>query len=123
MSYTRRIMYTCLRTLEANFPFLMAPKLHIQRLYRNKLSIPHENDFRAISFLPEIPDSLYVDIGANHGQSIDAILMMNRTCRVKSFEPNHLLYTKLVDQFQWNSRVEIYNYALGNETGEFTLYI
>ena len=74
-----------LRTLQTNFPYLLDTKFTLMRLYRNKLGIPFEKDFHALQLFPNIGEVLFLDVGANRGQSTDAILMQTKNSRVQLF--------------------------------------
>lgn len=114
---------TALRTLQVNFPRLVDYKFLLQRTYRNTLRRPFEADFRAIALLPKSDRDVYVDVGANRGQSIDAIRMQHPGCVVRSFEPNAELFVRLQWMYRDDPRVHPENVALGREPGTATLYV
>ncbi len=64
-----------IRTLQSELPFLKDAKDSFY-LYARRLSfITHDRDFNALRSIPPQPEgSLYVDVGANQGQSIESIL-------------------------------------------------
>lgn len=111
------------RTAQVNFPFLLDLKFAVVRAYRRGRRIPFEGDFRALGLFPDTAGALYLDVGANRGQSTDAILLMTRSSRIHLFEPNPLLYRKLVQLYGRNDRVVIDELGLGDETAEMTLYV
>ncbi|QBQ54393.1 FkbM family methyltransferase [Nitrosococcus wardiae] len=112
-----------LRTLQVNFPYLLEAKFTLMRLFRNGLSLPFEKDFYAISLFPDVDEWLFLDVGANRGQSTDAILMNRRNARLQLFEPNQLLCQKLRRLFSNDKRIIINNFGLGSESTEGVLYI
>jgi FkbM family methyltransferase len=112
-----------LRTLQIQFPYLLETKFALTRLFRNCLSIPFESDFHALSLFPDIDEALFLDVGANRGQSTDAILMARKNVRLQLFEPNQLLFKKLRDMFGNNEKIIINNFGLGDKSLENTLYI
>lgn len=112
-----------LRTLQANFPFLLETKFSLMRLFRNKLGIPSEKDFRALHLFPNTGKALFLDVGANRGQSTDAILMQTKNSRIQLFEPNPLLCEKLERQYADNKSIVINRFGLGDKTAEQVLYI
>lgn len=116
-------MKKLLRTLQVQFPFLLETKFKLMRFIRNGLGIPFENDFHALSLFPGIDEALFLDVGANRGQSTDAILMKRKNIRIHQFEPNELLCDKLKDLFSGNERIVINNFGLGDETGEKVLFV
>jgi FkbM family methyltransferase len=112
-----------LRTLQTCFPSLVNEKYRLQRFYRKRLGIAFEKDFDAVRGFPSPPGAQYLDVGANRGQSTDAILARNTTCRVHAFEPNGLLHGWLSGLYGSESRVTIHPFGLGDEEGEFTLFV
>jgi hypothetical protein len=86
-----------IRTWQTLFPGLVDLKFDAQRLLRNSLRYPFERDFRA---LPQVLGNLgrpplVVDIGANRGQSIDAIRLTYPDAEIHAFEPNPVLFERL----------------------------
>ena len=84
-----------LRTLQVEFPFLLEWKFRSMRALRRVLKRPFEADFAAIPLLSPPAGALFLDVGANRGQSTDAILMLNPGARVVLFEPNRQLFERL----------------------------
>jgi FkbM family methyltransferase len=112
-----------LRTLQADFPFLLDAKFAARSFVSRTLKRPHDADFRALSLFPDIDGAQYLDIGANRGQSIEAILMFTRRSCVWSFEPNPLLAEKLARRFGNERRVVVQHFGLGDQDGAFKLYV
>ena len=108
-------MKKLLRTLQVQFPYLLDAKFKLMRFLRNILRIPFENDFYALSLFPDVEDALFLDVGANRGQSSDAILMKRKNIWIYLFEPNELLAEKLKGMFGHNERIVINNFGLGDE--------
>jgi FkbM family methyltransferase len=111
------------RTLQANFPFLLDAKFAARSLISRTLKRPQDADFRALSLFPDIEGALYLDVGANRGQSIEAILMFTQRSCIGSFEPNPLLCDQLKQRFHGQQRVTINNFGLGDQDGAFKLYV
>ena len=85
--------------------------------------VPHDPDFRFFARLDGAP-GLFVDGGANCGQSALSFRLFNRTFRVLSFEPNPLLERALA----WTGRVLGPSFAyrmvgLASTTVERVLYV
>jgi FkbM family methyltransferase len=112
-----------LRTLQADFPFLLDAKFAARSLVSRALKRPHDADFRALALFPDIEGALYLDVGANRGQSIEAILMFTRRSCIWSFEPNPLLCDQLKRRFHKQERVVIKDFGLGDQDGAFKLYV
>lgn len=67
----------------------------LPQIYRDFLSLtfrgsPHEQDFYLYAHLNGL-DGLFVDVGANWGQSATSLFFVNRTLRLLSLEPNTAL--------------------------------
>ena len=116
-------MKKLIRTLQVYFPFLLDTKFVVVRWYRNTLKKPFEDDFNALSLFPPVGGAVFLDVGANRGQSTDAILMKRPDARVHLFEPNEHLHRKLQKMFSGQDGVVIYNSGLGDETTEEVLIV
>lgn len=119
----KRNIKKLLRTLQINFPYLLEMKVKLIRLFRSQLGIPFENDFHALSLFPDVDGELFLDVGANRGQSTDAILMKQKKARIHLFEPNKLLFEKLKGLFGGNEKIVMNNFGLGDETTEGALFV
>ena len=107
------------RTLFAHAPYLRQLALSTALHLRRTLRIPHQSHYAALSLIRDDPDGVWLDIGANHGQSIESIRLYKAN-RVISFEANPVMGEELKARYPDN---EIHAVALGNACGEFTLYI
>jgi FkbM family methyltransferase len=116
-------IHKLLRTIQADFPFLLDAKFETKSLVSRTLKRPHDADFRALSLFPDIDGALYLDVGANRGQSTEAILMLTRRSCVWSFEPNPLLAAKLERRFAQQERVAVKTFGLGHQDGGFKLFV
>ena len=117
------MFHQLLRTLEVNLPWLLELKFKLFRVIRNKLSIPFEQDFRGLSHLPVPDGALFLDVGANRGQSTDAILMQHKNIKIQLFEPNNLLCNALNNLFANKNNLVICNFGLSDQASETTLYV
>src|SRR5882724_8840051 len=116
-------MRKLIRTLQVYFPILLDMKFVVMRFYRNTLKKPFEEDFNALSLFPLCGRVLFLDVGANRGQSTDAILMKRPDARVHLFEPNEELCRNLQKMFGANDGVFIHNCGLGDEVTEGLLVV
>jgi FkbM family methyltransferase len=64
-----------------------------------------------------------LDVGANRGQSTDAILMKKSGVQVQLFEPNAVLCHRLVNLFGNRPHITINGFGLGDEATEGTLVV
>lgn len=111
------------RTMQVHFHYLLEAKFSVMRFYRNTFGIPFEKDFLALSLFPQADGALYLDVGANRGQSTDAILMNTKGSRVQLFEPNSLLCQKLSRLYGHYQGITIRNFGLGDQTADSILHI
>ncbi len=109
------------RTAQNYFPAFKSAKDGLYLHGRRTLGIPHDQDFRALRLLNDAEGD-YVDIGANHGQSIESIRLYRPRVRLVSFEPNGLLAQVLDRRYAHDKLFEIRPVALGACAGEFTLF-
>ncbi|MET0326352.1 MAG: FkbM family methyltransferase [Ilumatobacteraceae bacterium] len=115
---TRAIIRTGLTRL----PWLADVK---SRAYYGVLRVirrPFEQEFEAVR--PYLrPRMLCLDVGANHGQSIDALVMMEPEVRVVAFEPQPRLYRRLVRRFPPGGSTTVLPYGVGDRPGRSTLWV
>jgi FkbM family methyltransferase len=112
-----------LRTAQTFFPGSVDLKYHLQRTVRRTLRRPFEKDFLGIPLLGLPKSPLMLDIGANRGQSIDALRLVVPGCRIVAFEPNTVLADRLQRNYQHNHDVDIRSIGLGSEESENLLYL
>lgn len=91
-----------------------------------KGGLPHENDFLFFEYLNDAPKQVvFVDVGANAGQSVISFLMSCPTGRVISFEPN-LLYKPVLEgirELVGARRFDFRMCGLSDIEGELDLFI
>jgi FkbM family methyltransferase len=112
-----------LRTLQSELPFLKEAKEIFYYKMRSALSIPHEKDFKALRDIEPRSDRVLVDIGANHGQSIESMSIYKPSSKIVSFEANPNLAQKLQARYQQSQRISVLARGLSDSAGSFTLYV
>jgi len=112
-----------IRTAQTSFPFLLDLKFTVMRQYRTWRNIAFESDFDALALFPDARDALFLDVGANRGQSTDAILLRTRNGRIEQFEPNPRLCEKLRGLYADNPRISTHAYGLGDVAAKQVLYV
>lgn len=61
---------------------------------------------------------LIIDVGCNHGQSIEFFLKINQRSKIIGFEPNKRIYTELQKKYSTNNDVTIHHKGISNIDGE-----
>lgn len=112
------------RSIQTFFPFLHDVRFSLKLLIIGVTKIPHEEDFNALKNFQVKSNQVFIDIGSNRGEAISSILATaNATNNIIGFEPNPLIFDKLKKQFKNNSRVEVYNFGLGNTNEHLSLFV
>jgi len=66
---------------------------------------------------------IYIDGGANMGQSIQSIRLFRPTAEIVAFEPNPGLAARITRRYSDDPRLRVLPVALGDEEGELNLFI
>jgi FkbM family methyltransferase len=114
---------TLLRTAQTWFPGMEEAKYAFQRGVRRTLRRPFELEFRAVPLLGLPMNALILDVGANRGQTIDALHLVAPGRQVVAFEPNMVLADRLRRRYAHRSQVDVHAVGLGDVTGTFTLHV
>ncbi len=89
----------------------------------HKRCIPHEEDFLLFKNLPP-GDGIFLDVGANAGQSAVSFRCIDKNRRIVSFEPNYLFEPVL--QYVKDHLLEYFDFSLcglGNKKETLTLIV
>ena len=100
------------------FPFMQTPSQHVSKLARRLLRIPHQKSYYGLRAIQSEPSSVFLDIGANHGQSIESFRLFKPKNPIVSFEINWTLAAKI-----HAPNVTVHPVGLGSENRDVTLYI
>ena len=65
---------------------------------------------------------VFFDVGANHGQTIDFFLRLNKLAEIYAFEPNRGLFEKLVEKYSDFPNVKLFMLGVSDEDGVKTFY-
>lgn len=113
------------REFKVSSQFAYDLKFRLQYLLRSVFRYPHESHFNFLKYLLlpcDDNDYIFVDIGANRGQTIQSVKLM-RGFKIIAFEPLPFLCKKISTRYQSSSEVEINNFAIGDKSAEvLTLY-
>lgn len=83
---------------------------------------PHEADFAAFRRFPQ-RTGLFLDIGANSGESVLSFRLFNPTAPILSIEPNRYHEPDLKFLKQWVRNFDYLLCAAGDRSGSATLYV
>ncbi len=115
-------IYPFMRDFQSRFGLLLGLKVFAQREVRRFLRKPFEPEFALVKALAG-ENGDFLDIGANRGQSIDAIQLFHPEARVTAFEPNILLAEHLKKRFRRDGNVDVVGTGLSDRAGKHQLYI
>ena len=112
-----------LRTAQNYFPGLHQAKNDAYYVARRYLGTVHDSDFKVVRLLPRTSEDLFVDVGANRGQSILAIRKYRPDAQIVSFEPNPVIFKELHRRFGDWPDVRLENVGVGAADAELPLFI
>jgi FkbM family methyltransferase len=115
-------MKTLLRTAQTYLPWAPDAKYLLQRSVRRALRRPHDADFRALASMGMGARPVVLDVGANRGQSIDAVLLAYPGAAITAFEPNPRLARQLDRRYAGRRNVDVRSFGLGAVAGDFELH-
>jgi FkbM family methyltransferase len=111
------------RTLQVNFPFLQDMKFGFKRAYAQAFNVPAETDFAGLPLINGVNAMVFIDAGANRGETIQAIKLGARNAKIIGFEPNPIVFKKLQGVYGKDPNVTLHNVGLGDEEGNLELNI
>jgi FkbM family methyltransferase len=111
------------RTVQSNFWFLKEAKDTFYIGYRRLRRVPSEPFFCALPLIASRFSGTYIDVGANIGQSIEAIKLFVPQAKIYSFEPNPNLAAKLQSRYRGDSLVEVRALGLSSSESRMKLYV
>lgn len=117
------ILHSSLRTIQTWFPSLVETKFTLQRALRQTVRQPFDSDFTLLSRMRPSEDDVFVDVGCNRGQSVDAIRLYHPGAPIVAFEPNPLLVKKLSSLFAADRHLRLEAFGLGEAAGTFELHV
>lgn len=112
-----------IRAAQTVSPALVEAKFRAQALYRRVRRRPFNAEFRLLERLPLRPGEQILDVGANRGQSIQAIRMFLPEAPVVAFEPNALLAERLVRAHARDRALRVEACGLGSEERDMAFFV
>lgn len=64
-----------------------------------------------------------IDVGSHQGEFISRFLHHKKIKKFFCFEPNKILYKKLINKYKLNRKIWLFDYALGNNTSNKKLFL
>jgi FkbM family methyltransferase len=112
-----------IRSVQSHLYFLKEARDTFYYQSRRLRAVPHETEFLALKFIPDRLPGVYVDIGANHGQSIESIKVVKPGVSIVSFEANQGLARKLQDRYRGRGDISINAFGLSDQVDNLTLFV
>lgn len=112
----------CVRTLQNGFPGLGEAKNEFYHWSRKRFGLLHDPAFAVIANLPRRADDLFLDVGANRGQSILSLRRLRPDAAIVSFEPNPAMVRWLDRHFTGDPRWTLEPVGLGAAADRRTLF-
>ena len=111
---------------DRRFRFDLTNLRDVSMAYSFLKGIPYEHEIVKIMRKSLVPDSVFVDVGANNGWfTVVAMSSIDETGEIFSFEPNPSAFERLKENLSLNggpTNVHAYPVALGESTGEARLF-
>lgn len=111
-----------IRTAQNLFPGLGEAKNEFYHWSRKRFGLLHDSSFAAIARLPRRADDLFLDVGANRGQSILSLRRLRPDAVIVSFEPNPHMIRWLCTRFGGDDRWRLQPFGLGAAPDRRTLF-
>ena len=111
-----------LRTAQTYFPASVNLKYSAQFLYRSRLRKPFDQDFAALEFFVPPKGTMFLDVGANRGQSIMSMRLFHTDVPIVAFEPCAATFWRLQRYAASQPQVTLIHGGLSDEPGRFMLY-
>lgn len=112
-----------IRTLQSELYFLKEGKDAAYYHFRKLMRQPHEGEFEALRFVPEGLPGSFLDVGANHGQSLESIKLFKPNAHVCCFEANRALAEKLQQRYPDRADIEIMPFGLADQKLSRPLFV
>lgn len=116
-------IYPILRDVQTRIPGFLNAKVAFQRNWLKLRRKPFEPEFEVLKHLNFEPGEVALDIGANRGQSINAIRLFQPALPIRAFEPNAALADDLNARLGDDKQLEVLCLGLSDEASEQTLYM
>lgn len=111
-----------LRTAQTMWPPVADAKYYFQFMLNKVLQRPFDKDFAILSCLTPPADTIFLDIGANRGQSVAAMRLYHGETPIVAFEPARATFMRLMRYTAGVRNLTCTQAGLGDAPGRLTLY-
>lgn len=111
-----------LRTAQTFLPFVRNTKHALQEAYYSLRNRPFDSNFAALAFFRPPMGTILLDIGANRGQSVQAMRLYCPNTPIHAFEPCAATFARLQKNTRAIFGLTLIHCGLGEKSGEFQLY-
>jgi FkbM family methyltransferase len=119
----RRYLTNAARTAQVNFPHLIDAKFGARRIFNRTLRRLPNQELAVVNLIPKDLPGVFIDGGANRGQTIDGLLLLRKDAAIHAFEPNAHLAKRLELRYSNMHNVSIHAVGLSDTPQKRTLYI
>lgn len=117
-SWKRRI-----RGWQTHFPALVDAKFTAKRWLDRLRNRPFDSDFMVLRHLTPAKGEVFIDVGSNRGQSIDAIRLYHPSQPIVAFEPNAILADRLKKRLGSDPNLQLMVFGLSDADMDAPLYV
>ena len=110
-------------TAQGSVPAFKPVMEEMRTRYNRLRSRPHDRDFEVLRMLDAHAPGVYIDGGANRGQSIQAIRLFRPSATIIAFEANPRLAAMVAQRYSHDPAVKVVPAALGDQQGELDFFI
>ena len=118
----RVMIKKALRSIQSSIPGSRELKNQLYDQVCKRLRVPHESDFRYLAALPRRADDLFLDVGANWGQSIMSMRLARARTPIVAFEPVPSMFTGIRQRLGRDPWLTLHNVGLGAAKATSTFY-
>lgn len=111
-----------MRTIQTYVPGIEDTKYTLQRKYFALRREPFDKTFELLAKFRPAQDTVFIDIGANRGQSIVSMRLFHPDMPIVAFEPGRSIFERLKDYTSDVAQLRLVNSGLGDAPGHFDLY-
>ena len=112
-----------LRSAQVYFPGLLDTKFAVRRRINRLFRRLPEPELAVVNLIPKGVPGVFLDVGANRGQTIDGLRQLRPDIVIHAFEPNRRLAEKLERQFLDDQEVVVHAIGLSDKAETRELFL